>query len=136
MFGQVLILFQPYRDPDLGFRLGINAGRRRPRQRSDHSQNPSGAAYRHAFTQGNLRGHSKRKFDYRTFVERNIAEEKDTARTQVLRESDTFGRIYALAQGNRKQIGESLSDPAFNPHWKSGHTLTSLPNRQKPRKPL
>jgi len=75
------------------------------------------AAHGHAFTERDLGGHAQCQFDFGAFGKRSVGEEEDSARTEILGESYAFNRRPGLAERQREEIRESLSDAAFNPNW-------------------
>jgi hypothetical protein len=80
------------------------------------------AAYGHTLAESNLGGHTEREFDFGAFGERSTGEEEDTARTEILGESDAFNGSPGLTKREREKVGEPLSDTAFNSNRKSSHS--------------
>jgi hypothetical protein len=88
-------------------------------------------AHSHAFAQRDLGGHPERDLDFGAFLKRRVGKKKDSTRTQVLRETDSFNGARRLVKRKWEKVGKPLSDTAFNPNWRSGHGgVTSLPNRR------
>jgi len=85
---QILVAFQPNCHANLGFRTNRHVAR--DGSRPHHSQDASTAAYRHALSQGDLRGHSQSEFDFVAFGQSGVRKEKDSTGTQVLGESDAL----------------------------------------------
>jgi len=133
--GEILVAFEAHGHSDFGFQVrssrGIWSG---GGGRADDPQNVAPAAYGHALTQGDLGGHAEREFDFGAFGERSVGEEKDSARTEVLGESDAFDGASRLAQREREKIRKPLSDTAFNSNRRSGHSsvtsFAELPRAQ------
>ena len=90
-FGKVFVTFQA--DGDAEFRLG-----RSGKSGGNHAQNVTAALHAHAVAQRYFRGHLQRKFDGRAFGERRSGEQEDSAGTEVLSESQTFGPGGGIAQ--------------------------------------
>src|ERR1051326_4200658 len=130
-FRQILIALQPNRNPNLAFNL-VRATIHGGHYRTHDSQDASPATYRHGAAQRNLRGHPQRKLDFEVFHQRSVSEQEHSARTDVLREPDSFDWARWLTEGNWQKIRKSLSDTAFNLDWRSGHE--SLPWPESPRK--
>jgi hypothetical protein len=118
--GEIFVAIEANRNSDFRFTMGRN--RVEFGGRPDHAQNASSAANGHALAQRDLGGHSESDFDFRAFGERRVGEEEDSARTEVLGESDAFEGGCGLAERERKKIGKPLSDTAFNLNWRSGHS--------------
>ena len=132
-FGKILIAFEPHRDADLGLRVSRSGTiGNRCGGGPNHPQDTAAAAYGHALAQGDLGGHPEGEFDFGAFGERSAGEEEDSARTQILGESDAFKGSPRLTQREREKIREPLSDTAFNCNWRSGHIrVTSLAESPK-----
>jgi len=134
--GEILVAFEANSNADFGVRVRRSRGIwSESRSRPLDPQNAATAAYGHALTQGDLGGHAEREFDFGAFGERSVGEEKDSARAEVLRESDSFHWGSGLAQREREKIREPLSDTAFNPNRRSGHSsvtsFAALPKAQR-----
>lgn len=121
-FGEVFVAFEAHGNADLGFRLGRSGTIWNGRCCGpNHSQDTAAAAHGHALAQGDFGGHAECEFDFGAFSERSVGEEEDSARTQVLGESDAFKGSPRLTQREREKIREPLSDTAFNSNWRSSH---------------
>ena len=67
----------------------------------------------------------------RSFSERHVGEEEDSARTEILGEAEPFRRGCNVTQGNRQIKTETLSNAAFNTNRRIRHGRgTSLGNRR------
>ena len=131
-FLQIFVAFQADRDPDLGFGWCSSGRSVLPHHRPGDAKHMPAAAHWHALSQSDFRRHSQRQFNFAAFSQGYVGEQKNAARAQVLGESHAFNGSSTLADGNRKQVRESLSDTAFNSNWRSGHSaVTSLPRRRK-----
>src|SRR5579872_2229772 len=86
---QILIALQPNRNPNLAFNL-VRASIYGGHHRTHDSQDASPAAYRHGVAQRDLGGHPQRKLDFQVFDQRSVGEQEHSARTDVLREPDSF----------------------------------------------
>ena len=90
------------------------------------------ATHAHVFAEGDLGGHFQGEFDFRTFAERHIGEQKSSAGAEILSEAESFDGGRNVAQGNRKVKSEALSNAAFNTNRRSSHgRVTSLGNRRE-----
>jgi len=97
----------------------------------DDPQDAAPATDAHAFAEGDFAGHLQRKLNFRTFVERHVGEQKSSAGTEVLSETQSFGGGRNVAQGDGKIKSKALSDAAFNTNRGSSHgRVTSFGNRQ------
>jgi hypothetical protein len=120
---EIFVALEANRYSDFRFsRRRVGCGRR-----PDYSQDTAAAAYGHALAQSDLGGHAEGELDLGTFTERRVGEEEDSARTEILGESDAFEGSLGLTKREWKKVGESLSGTAFNLNWRSGHGGASRP---------
>src|SRR5258708_23631879 len=93
----------------------------------DDTQHSSPASHAHVVAKSDFGRHSQRQFDVRSFVQRHRCKQKGSARTQILRESQTFSGSRNVAQRNRKIKCEALSNTAFDTNRRNSHShATSL----------
>jgi hypothetical protein len=100
--GEVLVALEADGNADFGFRVRRSRRIRSAWGRPLDPQNVAPAANGHALTQRDLRRHAEREFDLGAFGERSVGEEKNSARTEVLGESDAFHGGSGLAQRERE----------------------------------
>ena len=116
---KIFVAFDTNRNANLGFPRGVRIGRR---GWPDHSQDATTAADGHTFAQGDLRGHAKCEFDFGAFGKWSVRKKEDSARADILRESNALQMSRSLADGEWKKVRKTLSSTAFNLNRGSGHS--------------
>jgi hypothetical protein len=116
---EIFVAFDTNRNANLGFPRGVRIGRRGC---PDHSQDATTAADGHTFAQGDLRGHAKCEFDFGAFGKWSVRKKEDSARADILRESNALQMGRGLADGEWKKVRKTLSSTAFNLNRRSGHS--------------
>jgi len=118
--GEIFVAFEA--DGNADFRFSMRRIGRRSRRGPDYAQNMAPAAHGHALAKSDLGGHAEREVDFGAFGEWGAGEKEDSPRTEVLRESDALHGRPGLTQRERKEVGEPLSDTAFNSNGRVGHS--------------
>jgi hypothetical protein len=119
-FYEVLIVFDPQRDANLGLGV-VCAIWSRWADGPQGAQDMSFAAHGHAFSEGYLRGHAQCEFDLHAVGQGKLGEKEDSAGTQILRESGSLRRGFADLYLYWKKIRESLTHATLNPDLRCGH---------------
>jgi hypothetical protein len=117
-FGQILVTIEAYCNSNFRVSMGTICA---VGGWVNDTQNAAMAAHRHAFAQGDLRGHAKGNFDFGPFAEGSIGEEEDSPRAKILSETATFEAIPALTEREWKKVGKPLPNTAFNLDWRGAH---------------
>jgi hypothetical protein len=116
--GEIFVAFETNRDSDFGF--GKSGSRGIVRGLSD-AQDVSAAADTHVFSESDFGGHAEGDFDFCAFLKRDIGEEEDAARAEILGEAKTLDGGCDLTKRQREKVREPLSDAAFHSNWRSSH---------------